>query len=122
MPSSSSLKEELGIVRLKAQSIAVDAVLSAQAKLMEGYKRGEHVNWDPDQEIETWKKREVVLVAGKDASDEAEDEEEATPAVGSLKPVKMGVDPKQAEPDVGAKEVVLEPTEMAASAEDIAGD
>ena len=29
---------------------------------MEEYKRGEHVSWDPDQEIEMWKKRDVVLV------------------------------------------------------------
>ena len=45
---NSSLKEELEIVRLKAQSIAVDAVLSARAKLMEEYKKGEHSSWDPD--------------------------------------------------------------------------
>ncbi|KAL5580801.1 hypothetical protein UlMin_013243 [Ulmus minor] len=90
---NSSLKEELETVTLKAQSIAVDAVLSARAELMEEYKRGEHASWDPDQEIETWKKREAVLAAGEDASDE-EDEEEAAPAMGSPKSQEMGVDPK----------------------------
>ena len=43
-------------------------------------------------------------------------------AVGSPKPMEMGVDPEQAKPNVGAKEVVPEPAETAASAEDIDGD
>ena len=38
------LKEELETVRLKVQSIAMDAVLSAQAELIEEYKKGEHAN------------------------------------------------------------------------------
>ena len=54
---SSGLREDLETMTLKVQSIAVDAVLSAQAELMEEYKKGEHISWDPDQEIETWKKR-----------------------------------------------------------------
>ena len=45
---NSSLKEELEKVRLKVQSIAVDAVLNARAELMEEYKKGEHVSWDSD--------------------------------------------------------------------------
>ena len=43
-----SLKEDLETVRLKVHSIAVDAVLSARAKLMEEYKKGEHASWDPN--------------------------------------------------------------------------
>ena len=116
------MKEELEIVRLKVQRIAMDAVLSARAELMEEYKKGEHASWDPDQEIETWKKREAVLAVGEDTSDKEEDEEEWAPAVGSPKPVEMGVDPKRVEPDVGAKEVVPKPVETAASSENIAGD
>ena len=86
---SSGLREELETVTLKAQSIAVDAVLSARAKLMEEYKKGEHASWDLDQEIETWKKREIVLAVGEDTSDEG-----AAPAMRSPKPVEIGVDPK----------------------------
>ena len=109
-------------VTLKAQSMAVDMVLSARAELMEEYKKGEHASWDPDQEIEMWKKRKAVLAAREDASDKEEDEKEVAPAMGSPKPMEMGVDPEQAEPDVGAKGVVPKPAKTAASAEDIAGD
>ena len=63
-----------------------------------------------------------MLAVGEDASDEEEDEEESAPAVGSPKPVEMGVDPERVEPDVEAKEVVPEPIEIAASVKDIAGD
>ena len=63
-----------------------------------------------------------MLAVGEDASDEEEEEEEVAPAVGSLKPKEMGVDLEQAEPDVGAEEVVPKPTETAASTEEIAGD
>ena len=63
---NSGLREELETATLKVQSIAVAAVLSAHAELMEEFKRGEHACWDPDQEIETWKKREAVLAAGED--------------------------------------------------------
>ncbi|KAL5583527.1 hypothetical protein UlMin_015969 [Ulmus minor] len=79
---SSSLREELEAAMLKVQSIAVDTVLSARAELMEEFKRGEHASWDPDQEIETWRKREAVLAAGEDESDA---DEEETPAAGSPK-------------------------------------
>ena len=58
------------------------------------------------------------MLGGGEASED-EDEEEAAPAVGSLKPKEMGVDPKQAKPDVGNEAVVPVPTETAASAEDI---
>ena len=58
---NSGLREELEAAMLKVQSIAVDAVLSARAELMEEFKRGEHASWDLDQEIETWKKREAAL-------------------------------------------------------------
>ena len=99
----------------------MDVVFSARAELMEEYKKGEHASWDPDQEIETWKKKEAVLAAGEDASNE-EDEEEAAPAVGSTKSQEMVVNPEQVEPDVGAEPVALEPEETAASIEDIAKD
>ena len=59
-----------------------------------------------------------MLAAGKDVFDE----EEVAPTLGSPKPKEMGVDPKQAEPNMGAEEVVPESAETVASAEDIAGD
>ena len=80
---NSGLREELETATLKVKSIAVDAMLSARAELMEEFKRGEHASWDLDQEIKTWKKREAVLAVGEDESD-AEEEEEA-PAAGSPK-------------------------------------
>ena len=82
---SAGLKSELEVAALKVQAIAVDAVLSARAELMGEYKRGEHSSWDPDEEIETWKKREAVLAAGDDASDGEAEEEEVAPAVESPK-------------------------------------
>ena len=117
---NSGLREELETATLKVQSIAVDAVLSARAELMEEFKRGEHASWDSDQEIETWKKREAMLAAGEDESD-AEEEEEA-PAVGSPKTQEMVTNPEQVEPDAGAEPVAPEPEDPAASAEDIAKD
>ena len=62
------------------------------------------------------------MIAGGKISEDEEIEDESAPAAGSPKPVEVGVDPKQAEPDVGAKEVVPEPAETTASAEDIAGN
>ena len=41
---NSNLKEELETVRLKVQSIAMDAVLSARAELMKEYKKGERAS------------------------------------------------------------------------------
>ena len=117
---NSGLREELETAMLKVQSIAVDAVLSARAELMEEFKRAEHASWDLDQEIETWKKREVVLAAGEEKSN-AEEEEEA-PAAGSPKTQEMVTDPEHVEPDAGAEPVAPEPEDAAASAEDIAQD
>ena len=117
---NSGLREELETATLKVQSIAVDAVLSAHAELMDEFKRGEHGSWDPNQEIETWKKREAVLAAGEDESD-AEEEEEA-PAAGSQKTQETVKNPEHVEPDAGAEPVAPEPEDVAASAEDIAKD
>ena len=93
---------------------------SSDLELMEEFKRGEHASWDPDQEIETWKKREAVLATGKDESDA--DEEEEAPAAGSPKTQETVTDPEHVEPDAGAEPVVPEPEDVAASAEDIAKD
>ncbi|KAL5574014.1 hypothetical protein UlMin_023611 [Ulmus minor] len=117
---NSGLREELETATLKVQSIAMDAVLSARAELMEEFKRGEHASWDPDQEIETWKKREAMLAAGEDESD-AEEEEEA-PAVGSPKTQETVANPEHVEPDAGAEPVAPEPEDAAVSAEVIAKD
>ena len=117
---NSGLREELEAAMLKVQSIAVDAVLSARAELMEEFKRGEHVSWDPDQEIETWRKREAVLAAGEDESEA--DEEEETPATGSPKTQETVTDPGRVEPETGAELVAPEPEDAAVSAEDIAKD
>ena len=97
---NSGLREELETATLKVQSIAVDTVLSARAELIEEFKRGEHASWDPDQEIETWKKREAVLAAGEDESDA---EEEEAPATGSPKTQKTVTDPGRVEPDAGVE-------------------
>jgi chromosome segregation ATPase len=117
---NSGLREELESVTLKAQTIAVDAVLSARAELMEEFKKGEHADWDPDQEIETWRKREAVLAAGEDESD-AEGEDEA-PAVGSPGTQEAVADPEHVEPDVGAEAIAPEAEDVAASEEDLAKD
>ena len=98
----------------------VNVILSARAELMAKFKRGEHSSWDPDEEIRTWEKRKVVLAGGKVSEDE-ENEDESAPAMESPKQVK-GVNPESAELDVGAKEVAPKSGEVAASAEDIAGD
>ena len=118
---SAGLKTELETAALKVQTIAVDVVLSVRAELMGEFKRGEHSNWDLDEEIRMWDKRAVVL-AGGEASEDEDLEDELAPAMENPKPMELGVDPEQAEPDVGAKEVVSEPAETAASAEDIVGD
>ena len=96
-------------------------MLSARAELMGEFKRGEHSNWDPDEEIWTWDKRAAVL-AGGEASEDDEDEDKLAPTAESPKRMELGVDPEQAKPNVGAKEVVPEPAEMDVSVEDIAGD
>ena len=98
----------------------MDAVLSARAELMEEFKRGEHAGWDPDQEIETWRKREAVLAAGEDESDAEEDEE--TPAAGSPKTQETVMDPGRIEPDTRAETTMLEAEDVAANAKDIAKD
>ena len=82
---NSSLKAELETTVLKVQTIAVDVVLSAWTELMEEFKKGEHASWDPDQEIQTWKKREAVLARGDYESKDEEDEGEPTLVAGSPK-------------------------------------
>ena len=116
---NSGLREELEAAMLKVQSIDVDAVLSARAELMEEFKKGEHASWDPDQEIETWRKREAVLAAGEDESDA---DEEETPAAGSPKTQEAATDPGRVEPDAGGETIAPEAEDVAASAEDIAKD
>ena len=117
---SAGLKSELETAVLKVQTIVVDVVLSARAELMGEFKRCEHSSWDPEEEIRTWDKRAAVL-AGGEASEDEEDEDELTLAAESPKQAE-GVNPGSTEPDVGATEVTLESGEVAASAEDIAGD
>ena len=75
---SAGLKTELEMVALKVQTIAVDVVLSARAELMGEFKRGEHSNWDPNEEIWMWDKR-VAVLAGGEASEDEEDEDELAP-------------------------------------------
>ena len=124
---SAGLKVELETTAERVQTIAVDAVLSARAELMGEFKRGEHSSWDPDEEIETWRKREAVLAGLEVASDEEDDEEEA-PVVESPKQQEGDAVPELGEPAAGAECVVPEPEDMAAhedptvGAEDIAKD
>ena len=124
---SAGLKAELETAAEKIQTIAVDAVLNARAELMGEFKRGEHSNWDPDEEIETWRKREAVLAGLEVASDEEDDEEEAL-VVESPKQQEVEVVPELGEAAAGAEGVVPEPEDVAAhedptaGAEDIARD
>ena len=119
---SAGLKAELETAAEKIQTIAVDVVLSARAELMGEYKRGEHSSWDPDEEIETWKKREAVLAAGDDASNAEAKEEEMALAVEGPKQQEVGGDTEQVEPEAVAVAVVPEPAGTAASAEDLSKD
>ena len=93
---SAGLRAELETAAENIQTIAVDAVLSARAELMEEFKRGEHSSWDPNEEIETWRKREAVLAGDEAASDE-EEVDEGAPAAGSPKQKEDDVLPEQGE-------------------------
>ena len=99
---SAGLKAELETAVEKIQTIAVDAVLSARAELMGEFKRGEHSSWDPDEEIETWRKREAVLAGVESASDGEASEDEGAPAVESPKQQEEEVVPELGEPAAGA--------------------
>ena len=121
-----SLKSELETAALKVQTIAVDAILSARAKLMREFKRREHSSWDPDEEIQTWEKRAAVLARDADASEDENEEESALP-VGSPKPVELGGGSKQVKFDAEAKAAFGDlgeqgPVEPAVSHEDITRD
>ena len=90
---------------------------------MAEFKRGEHSSWDPDEEIQTWEKRQA-LMAGGEVSDE-EEVEEAALAAESPKQKEDDVVPEQAEqgePDAGAEVVAPEPEDASASAKDLARD
>ena len=71
-----AVKAKLESTLNKMKFIAIDAILHAWAKLMEEFKKGEHISWGLDQEIQTWKDREVVLARGEE---EETDEDESTP-------------------------------------------
>ena len=62
----------------------------------------------------------TVLAGGEASEDEDKDEEQALVAEDPKQ--AEGVDPENAEPDVGATEVAPESGEVAASAEDITGE
>ena len=100
---SAGPRAELEMAAEKVQTIAVDAVLSARAELMGEFKRGEHSSWDPDEEIETWRKREVVLAGVESASDGEASEDEGTPVVESPKQQEEVVLPELGEPAAGAE-------------------
>lgn len=123
---SAGLRAELEEAAERVQTIAVDAVLSARAELMGEFKRGEHSSWDPDEEIETWRKREAVLAGAESAFEDSEDE--GAPAGGSLKQPEVEVVPQPDEQAAEAEDVVPEPVDApahedpAVSAEDLAED
>ena len=106
----------------------MDAVLSSQVELMEEYKKGEHTSWDPNQEFQTWKRREVVLAVGEDETDEEDEDEEELPlVVGSSKQVELGGSSKQIGPNVSPDDAASDmgeqgPIEPTASHEDITRD
>ena len=51
---NAAVKVELESTLNKMKFIVVDAILHAWDELMEEFKKGEHVSWDPYQEIQTW--------------------------------------------------------------------
>ena len=123
---STSLKLELESVTSQAQSIVVDVIISARAELMGEFKRCEHANWDPDEEICTWRRREAMRARDGEGSKE-EDKEEPALVAGSPKSKELGDSSKQVKPDAGAKEAagdaeVQGPVEPVVSQEDITKD
>ena len=116
---SDGFTSELELATLKVQAIVVDAVLSARAELMGEFKRGNHTNWDLDEEIRTWDKRAAVLAGGEVSEDEVE---MSTPAIGNPKEMGPKDGSNQAESNTGAKDVAPDVGEQAASHEDIAKD
>ena len=125
---SAGLRAELEEAAERVQTIAVDAVLSAWAELMGEFKRGEHSSWDPDEEIEIYRKREAVLAGVESASDGEASEDEGAPVVESPKRQEEEVVPELGESAAGTEGTVPEPDDVAApedpaaSAEDIAKD
>ena len=125
---SAGLKVELETAAEKIQTMAVDAVLSTRAELMGEFKRGEHSSWDPDEEIEIWRKREAVLAGVESASDGEASEDEGAPVVESPKQREEEVVPELDKPAAGTDDAVPEPDDAAApedpaaDAEDIAKD
>ena len=126
--ASAGLKVEFEMAAEKIQTMAVDAVLSARAELMGEFKRGEHSSWDPDEEIEIWRKREAVLARVESTSDGEASEDEGAPVVESPKQHVEEVVPELGESAAGVDGTVPEPEDAAApedpaaSAEDIAKD
>ena len=118
---SAGLKVELETAAERVQTIAVDAVLNARAELMGEFKRGEHSSWDPDEEIETWKKREAVLAGVESASEGEDSDEEEAPVVESPKQQEGDVIPELGEPAAGVEGVVPEPKDVAAHEDQTAG-
>ena len=90
---NATLKVELESALNKVKFIAIDAILHAWTELMENFKKGEHANLDPNQEIQTWKNREAMLAKGDKESEEKEDE--STPMVES---------PRHVEPEIATTE------------------
>ena len=84
--------------------------------------RGKHSSWDPDEEIETWRKREAVLAGDEPASDGESSDNEGAPAMESPKQKEVDVVSEHGEPDAGAEVVAPESKDAAASAEDLATD
>ena len=91
---------------------------------MEEFKKGEHASWDPNQEIQTWKRRAAVRAGG---DYETDDEEKLALTVGSLKQVELGGSYKQIEPNAGSEDAAGDAGEQGlvepiASHEDITRD
>ena len=95
---------------LKLQTIAVDVMFNARAELMEDFKKGEHRSSNPDKEIWTWKRRQVVLDGG---GDESKEDEDLALVIEIPKLTEVGDSSKQSVPEVGdgdvGKEGLVEP-------------
>ena len=91
---------------------------------MEEFKKGEHTSWDPDEEIQMWKRWQAMLDGG---GDESEEDEELAAMIRSPKQSELGDGSKEAKPEAGVGNVSGDvgkqgPIEHVVSQEDITKD
>lgn len=97
-------KVEKVVLLVRLDTTAVEAILKTRVNLIEVYKVGKHITWDPDEEIDLFKTF-LVEQAGSEEPDEQEDRDQTQPDGSSIvSRVGSGVD--QSEPIVDDPEHV----------------